>query len=169
MNETLPISPRTHKRVLVIENGIRNALFGFNVRRPMDLPDMLEVEGFEVHRFDPETHEGSAFNPEEIDLVLYLMADESLFMKSRIYIDWYTMMGDFGRATERPWQDIPTVMVGFGHPYFLYDAPRVPTYVNAYSTLPEMQRSVLDTLTGRTAFEASSPVDAFCGQEQALY
>ncbi len=60
-------------------------------------------------------------------------------------------------------------MVGFGHPYFLYDAPRVPTYVNAYSTLPEMQRSVLDTLTGRTAFEASSPVDAFCGQEQALY
>ncbi|MER5173733.1 glycoside hydrolase family 3 protein [Thioclava kandeliae] len=168
VNKTLPVSPQTHKRVLIIETGIRNALMGWE-NKPLDVADMLRAEGFEVQVYDKDTFEGPTYDPAKTDLVLYLMADESLNMKSHIYIDWFRMMGDFFRTTERPWHDIPTVMVGFGHPYFLYDAPRVPTYVNAYSTLPEMQQAVVDALTGKTPFVASSPVDAFCGQGQARY
>jgi len=39
----------------------------------------------------------------------------------------------------RYWHDIPTAMISFGYPYHLYDAPRVPTYINAYCTIDEMQ------------------------------
>ena len=32
-----------------------------------------------------------------------------------------------------------TVMVSFGYPYMLYDAPRVPAYVNAYANTETMR------------------------------
>ena len=31
-------------------------------------------------------------------------------------------------------------MISFGYPYLFYDAPRVPTYINAYSATETMQR-----------------------------
>ena len=43
---------------------------------------------------------------------------------------------------QRHWHDIPTLMVSFGFPDRLYDAPRVPTYINAYSTTETMQRAL---------------------------
>jgi beta-N-acetylhexosaminidase len=69
----------------------------------------------------------------------------------------------------RPWHDIPTVMISFGYPYLLYDAPRVPTYINAYSTMDSVQRAVVDALLGYVAWNRNSPVDPFCGLEDARY
>jgi beta-N-acetylhexosaminidase len=51
----------------------------------------------------------------------------------------------------------------------LYDAPRVPTYINAYSTTETMQRAVLELLLGRAEWNRNSPVDPFCGLEDARY
>jgi beta-N-acetylhexosaminidase len=70
---------------------------------------------------------------------------------------------------QRPWHEVPTLLVSFGYPYLLYDAPRVPTYVNAYASMPSMQAAVVDCLVGRTPFLGRSPVDAFCGLEDAQY
>jgi beta-N-acetylhexosaminidase len=70
---------------------------------------------------------------------------------------------------DRHWHRIPTAMISFGYPYYLYDAPRVPTYINAYATMPTMQAAVLDCLLGRTPWNPNSPVDAFCGLEDARY
>ena len=70
---------------------------------------------------------------------------------------------------ERCWHDVPTLMISFGYPYLLYDAPRVPTYVNAYSTLESVQRAVVECLLGRAEWNRHSPVDPFCGLEDARY
>ncbi|VVT05246.1 hypothetical protein HOE425_320285 [Hoeflea sp. EC-HK425] len=50
-----------------------------------------------------------------------------------------------------------------------YDAPRVPTYINAYSTTETMQRAVADLLTGEGEWNSNNPVDPFCGLEDARY
>jgi beta-N-acetylhexosaminidase len=60
-------------------------------------------------------------------------------------------------------------MVSFGFPYHLYDAPRVPTYINAYATTETMQRAVVDGLLGNLEWNRNSPVDPFCGLGDAKY
>jgi beta-N-acetylhexosaminidase len=69
----------------------------------------------------------------------------------------------------RHWHDIPTLMISFGYPYMLYDAPRVPTYINAYSTTETMQGAVVEALVGNVPWKRHSPVDPFCGLEDARY
>jgi beta-N-acetylhexosaminidase len=70
---------------------------------------------------------------------------------------------------QRTWFDIPTLMISFGYPYMLYDAPRMPTVINAYSTMDTMQEAVADALLGNVAWNRNSPVDPFCGLEDARY
>jgi beta-N-acetylhexosaminidase len=60
-------------------------------------------------------------------------------------------------------------MISFGYPYYLYDAPRVKTYINAYGTSEPLQAAVVEALLGRAEFSGNSPVDAFCGSEQTRY
>ena len=72
-------------------------------------------------------------------------------------------------AMQRFWHEIPTLMVSFGFPYLLYDAPRVPTYVNAYSTTESMQQAVADALLGDLEWNRNNPVDPFCGLGDARY
>ena len=79
------------------------------------------------------------------------------------------MQGDWRGAMKRYWHDIPCLLVSCGHPDYLYDAPRMPCVVNAYTATPPQQAAVLKKLLGQEAFEGHSPVDAFCGQEDARY
>jgi beta-N-acetylhexosaminidase len=48
-------------------------------------------------------------------------------------------------------------MISFGHPYHLYDAPRVPAYI------------VVDCMLGRKPFVGTNPVDPLCGLEDAHF
>jgi beta-N-acetylhexosaminidase len=159
----LPLNPVTHKRVLIFTNRITFPFLPEPL--PFALPDMLSRQGFDVTVFAT----GMEIDPLEFDLHLYLLGDESLLTRSHIFIDWAKIMGDFGSAMRRYWHDIPTAMISFGHPYYLYDAPRVPTYINAYSTLEEVQAAVIECLLGHAPFNAHNPVDPFCGDEQAEY
>ena len=112
---------------------------------------------------------GTPIDPKVYDLVLYLLGEETLMTRGRISLDWLRLMGNPGAAMGRPWHDVPTVMVSFGFPYYLYDAPRVPTYINAYMTTETMQRAVVDALLGEIPFNTTSPVDPFVGLEDARY
>ena len=107
--------------------------------------------------------------PKDFDLVLYLFGDETLLTRSRIFLDWMKLTGDLFGAMHRYWHDIPTLMISFGYPYYLYDAPRVKTYINAYGTSEAIQASVVEALLGRAEFTGTSPVDPFCGSEQGRY
>lgn len=164
VQNTLPISLEKHKRVLIISTGIPHPLKPEPIT--FDFPDMMRNKGFEVTVYEKNV---TSLDWSQYDLVVYLLGDESLLTKSRIYLDWANIMGGIGRTLERPWHYVPTVMVSFGHPYYLYDAPRVPTYINAYSTLPEVQGIVLEALMGEIDFNGDSPVDPFCGMEDTRF
>jgi beta-N-acetylhexosaminidase len=159
-----PLDLQKHKRILFVDGGINHPL----IPAPMKftLPDLLRKEGFEI-TFDTSE---IVPDPKDFDLVLYAMGDESLLVRSRIFVDWHKMGGGgLFKAMYRPWTTIPSAMVSFGHPYYLYDAPRVPAYINAYSTMESVQQAVVDCMLGRKPFNKTSPVDPFCGLEDAKY
>jgi beta-N-acetylhexosaminidase len=159
----LPLSPEKHKRVLVFSTGIVFPFFPNPV--PFALPDMLRARGFEVTMAE----KGSWVNTRDYDLILYLFGEETLLTRGHIFLDWLRLNGDFVTAMQRYWTDVPTLMVSFGYPYYLYDAPRAPTYINAYSTTDTMQRAVVEALLGNQKWNTNSPVDPFAGDEQARY
>lgn len=159
----LPLSPQKHRRVLLITEGIARPM------RPDSIPfafiEQLKQAGFEVTLLS----EHPQIKPEEFNLVMYLFGVESMAARSHIYIDWTRLHGGAIRGLNRYWHQVPTLMISFGHPYYLYDAPRVPTYINAYSSTTASQNAVLKALLGESAFTAGNPVDPFCGLEDARY
>ncbi|WEJ33288.1 glycoside hydrolase family 3 N-terminal domain-containing protein [Devosia sp. SD17-2] len=159
----LPISKEKHKRVLVYSTGSVQPFAPEPIA--LTLPAMLEAEGFEVTVFTPEL----TVNAADYDLVLYLLAEETLLTRGRIFLDWKRLTGTVYGAMRRHWHDVPTLMVSLGFPYYLHDAPCVGTYVNAYGSSDEFQAAVLETLLGRKPFVGKSPVDPFCGSEQGRY
>jgi beta-N-acetylhexosaminidase len=159
--DLLPLDPSKHRRILLFTSDIVHPLAG---TVPFALPEMLRARGFEVTPFTP----GRAPTRADFDLVLYLFGDETLLTRNRIFVDWMKLAGgNLDVAMHRTWHDIPTLMISFGYPYMLYDAPRVPTYINAYATMESMQEAVADALLGNIAWNRNSPVDAFCGLEDA--
>lgn len=159
----LPLNPDRHHRVLVISGGVvdplRNGVFD------LKLPDMMADAGFAITLHDPEVPVG----PEDFDLVLYLFGEEPLLTRGRIFLDWAKLGGGFRGAMQRLWHKTPTAMISFGYPYYLYDAPRVPTYINAYCSMDEMQAAVLDLLLGQGAWNLSSPIDPHQGAPDSIY
>ncbi len=159
----LPLSPQKHHRVLVYSTGIVTPLHGEG--QPMAFPALLRAEGFDVTLHTPESRP----DPRDFDLVLYLMAEETLLTRGRIFLDWNRLTGGMHGAMQRHWHQVPTALISFGYPYYLYDAPRLPCVVNAYATMDTMQRATLDCLLGRTPFKGKSPVDPFCGLPDARF
>lgn len=159
----LPLSPDRHRRVLVYTTGIVTPLHGDGM--PMIFPDLLRAEGFEVTLHDPDARP----DPRHFDLVLYVMAEETLLTRGRIFLDWNRLTGGMHGAMARHWHEVPTALISFGYPYYLYDAPRLPCVVNAYATMDSMQRATVDCLLGRAEFQGKNPVDPFCGLPDARY
>ncbi|KRB59448.1 glycoside hydrolase family 3 [Rhizobium sp. Root708] len=159
-----PLDPARTKRVLLVDGGIIHPLMPQPLK--FSLPELLAKEGFEVTIDRPDI----VPSPEDFDLVIYALGDESLLVRGRIFLDWHKMGGGgLFKAMYRPWTNIPSVIISFGHPYHLYDAPRVPAYINAYSTMDSVQEAVVDCMVGRKPFLGTNPVDPFCGLEDARY
>jgi beta-N-acetylhexosaminidase len=163
VNGLLPLSPDKHKRVLVFTRGVIEPFAPHPL--PLSLPEQLAKEGFEVTLHVP----GEPVNPRDFDLLLYLFAEETVLTRGHIFLDWHRLTGSVFGAMQRYWHDLPTLMISFGYPYYLYDAPRVPAYVNAYGASEALQAAVLECLMGRTPFVGVSPVDPFVGSEQGRY
>ena len=159
----LPLSPDRHRRVLVYTTGIITPLHGEGT--PLIFPDLLRAEGFDVTLHDPAARP----DPRDFDLVLYVMAEETLLTRGRIFLDWNRLTGGMHGAMVRPWHEMPTALISFGYPYYLYDAPRLPCVVNAYATMDTMQKATVDCLLGRVPFQGKNPVDPFCGLPDAHY
>lgn len=163
VNNLLPLSPARHRRVLVYSGGV--VLPFLSEPLALSVPIRLEEEGFEITQFTP----GMDVNPRDFDLVLYLFAEETLLGRSRIFLDWVKLTGSILGAMARHWHDVPTLMISFGYPYYLHDAPRVPAYVNAYGSSEALQAATVEALLGRVPFSGTSPVDPFCGSDQGKY
>jgi beta-N-acetylhexosaminidase len=159
----IPLSPARHKRVLVVSGGVVIPFLPEPL--PLDLPELLRAEGFAVTLHEKGQH----IRPEDWDLVIYALAEETLLTRGRIFLDWLKLTGSFDAAMQRVWHEVPTLLISFGYPYLLYDAPRAPCYINAYASMPTMQAAVVDCIVGRAPFQGTSPVDPFCGLEDAHY
>ena len=168
---TLPLNAVKHKRVLIVSEGVKRVTPSAQSRSLDTFEAELRQRGFDLRHVEPAQLLVPAPAPtrDNTDLVLYLLAQESEYTLGHIGIDWKKLHGGILQGMTRYWNDIPTVMVSFGHMYYLYDAPFCPTYINAYTWLPEVQSAVVRKLLGEEAFEGQSPVDAFCGQEAARY
>ncbi len=168
---TLPLTVVKHKRVLIITEGVKRVTPSPQARNLEALENDLRRRGFELRYVEPAPPMTPAVLPTraDTDLVLYLLAQESEYTVGNIAIDWKKLHGGILQGMTRYWNDIPTVMISFGHMYYLYDAPGCPTYINAYTWLPDVQLAVVRKLMGEEPFEGVSPVDAFCGQEAARY
>ena len=164
VQDLLPLDPSKHKKIYVYSTGLVSPLMG---GRELALVDMLKGEGFEVTVHDPS--QPGMRKWEGADLILYLLAEETLLTRERIFMNWAGLTGFFGAAMERPWHEVPCALISFGFPYYLYDAPRMPCVVNAYMSAEIAQKATLECLMGRAPFVGVSPVDPFCGQEIAKY
>jgi beta-N-acetylhexosaminidase len=161
----LPLSPARHRRVVLVKQEFDGFFPGSSKPSVEPLVAGLVDAGFEVRAFDQDRLP----TPEDTDLVLYLIGDEATPTAAHLFLDWRKLQGKTRSAMARFWNDIPCLMVSFGQPYFLYDAPGVPAYVNAYTALEPVQAALLRKLLGHEAFTGVSPVDPFCGQEAARY
>ncbi|PTX49805.1 beta-N-acetylhexosaminidase [Allosediminivita pacifica] len=151
----LPLDPEKHRRVLMFTTDIADPML--KRRHKLALPNLLRAEGFEVTVHEP----GDKIEAKGFDVAIYALAEETLLTRGRIFLDWAAIGGGLDATMRRLWHEIPVVMVSFGFPYYLYDAPRVPTYINAFATMEPMQEAVVDLLMGRATFEGTAPVDAF--------
>ncbi len=70
---------------------------------------------------------------------------------------------------ERHWGALPTAMISFGYPYFLYDAPRVPYLHQRLLDDRGYAARVVDLLLGRLPLNRNSPIDPFVGLPDARY
>jgi beta-N-acetylhexosaminidase len=162
----LPLDPAAFRRVVLLDEGEEPTFIdGAPKRSFAPLIAGLEAAGFVVRRYDP-AHPPTR---EDTDLLLYFVGHESTPVVASNRIDWVALHGGAKKAMTRFWPAIPTVMVSFGYPYLLYEAPDVPTYVNAYSAIPAVQAALVAALTGEAAFPGVSPVDPFCGQAAARF
>ncbi|MEN9539179.1 MAG: hypothetical protein RLZZ126_1414 [Pseudomonadota bacterium] len=161
---TLPLSPTRHRRVVLVTESVRSG-FAHLSAPPLMLRELLVEQGFVVAAYDAEHPPTVA----DTDLVIFVLAQESLLNKSHIYLDWAALLGPVERAMTRNWHEIPTLLISFGQPYYLYDAPRMPCVINAYTATEPVQRAVVRKMLGQEPFTGVSPVDAFCGLPDALY
>jgi beta-N-acetylhexosaminidase len=165
IKHNLPFTLSKHKRITIVNRGAPGFVPEAPRKEMTVLIDQLKSRGFLIANFDPENPPTS----ENTDLLLYVFAVESSLGLSHIYINWMVEHPSFKTAMERYWHDVPTVIVSLGHPYYLRDAPRVPTYINAYSTIDSVQQAVVECLLGERQFTGQSPVDAFAGTPDAQY
>ena len=164
VRQTLPLSVAKHRRVVVITDPERGGFAG-QAAMELHVQRLLGERGFEVRAFDKDRLP----TPADTDLVLYLLAQESLLVRSHIYLDWARLHGAWQTGMRRFWHELPCVLVSFGHPYYLYDAPRMPCVVNAYTAIEPVQEALVRKLLGDEPFTGSHPVDAFCGLPDAAY
>jgi beta-N-acetylhexosaminidase len=161
----IPIAPESQKRVVIIADEGASFFSGAPERDFTPLIAAMEARGFVVRSFDAEAMP----TPQDTDLVLYLIGQEATPSLSHIFLDFAKLHASPRNGMIQFNREIPTILVSFGQPYYLYDAPNFPTYINAYASLPDVQTALVERLVGDAPFTGNSPVDAFCGKEQLAW
>lgn len=186
--QNLPISPTTHKRILVVsvsgpQNPISRAFGGGGeATHPAErVAELLRERGYEVDRHESLLDKLSQMTPEEqavavknvyagkapiakltdkYDLVLLISKIDGM-MQPTERVMWPATKG----TVDIPWYvfEIPTIYVSTATPYALVDVPQVKTYINTYDDKPFTLEALVDKLEGKSDFKGESPVDAFCG------
>lgn len=162
VDHVLPLDPVRHRRVVVLQQDGESFFAGAIERDFAPLKVAMAEAGFDLRPFDPDAFPCAR----DTDLILYLVGQEATPGLGTIELDFAQMHGGSRKAMAHFNKEVPTVMISFGQPYFLYDAPNYGTYINAYCPLPAQQIALVERLLGKAEFTGISPVDPFCGMEQ---
>lgn len=163
----LPLSPEKFKRIQLHVLGESNR--GGNHSGGKLLADMfcalLEKEGFEVTLFDPKKWCGRIFEPNEVtigdtDLIIYYANVGTYSNDASVRLNWAVPNELNGPKFLK---EVPNVFISVANPYHLLDAPRMQTFINAYTPTEEVIKALVEKLMGRSPFMGKSPVDPFMG------
>ena len=126
------------------------------VREKLDLP----VELYEL--LSDELHGTAKLPPKRLTLAVANLPTAS--NQTTVRISWSRK-----HALDDPRfiNEESAAMISVANPYHLQDAPRMRTYINAYTPTRPALEAALDILTGRFTPTGISPVDAFCGLPDA--
>ena len=93
------------------------------------------------------------------DAALILANVSDFAQQGALRIKWSMPMGP-----EMPWYaaEVPTVFVSLNMPNHLIDVPMVKTAINAHNPTPEVVRSLIDKLLGRSPFLGTHNDNVWC-------
>lgn len=183
--DLLPISSAKFKRVYlnVIQKDMSpenayvqswKALFekeGFEVTvrnrvTTIDVMDMMNPETMsdEKRALMHEMYRAVEEMKQDYDLYVYVVNMENASNNTTLRLNWNVA---FGLGDDAPWlaSEIPVMMISTAYPYHMFDAPMIPTFINAYSGTPDFCEAIMEKIMGRSEFKGISPVDPFCGKE----
>ena len=160
----LPITPETHKRLIVYVMGDREDFYG-NKKVSSRFMDQLKAQGFEVDTFDysvhfPDPNETMQSFIDKYDAAIYVLSEGTSSNQTTVRLSWNLPL-----ANDAPWfvNDLPTIAISFANPYHLRDIPEIGTYINAYTTNDFNVEAVIEKLMGKSEFTGKNPVDTTCG------
>jgi len=100
--------------------------------------------------------------------LIYVLAVESSLVLSRIFIDWGAEHPQFPASLTRYWNDVPTIMIFFGHPISC-SMPRAFRLTSTpIRTIESAQEAVCSDWLEKAPCRVS-PVNAFAGAPDAKY
>lgn len=168
----LPISPKQYKKVLYIVKGDAATLGRTSIPFGLYFYNLLKKEGFHVDLFKVKKVNYKFLTKpikdfvKSYNIVIYCVSEQPYSNKGSNRLIWAPPLGfDCPSFIE----DIPTVMISFGNPYHLYDAPMIKTLINAYTPSKIVQEEVMNLLLGRKEFKGKNPVDPFCGAWDTMF
>lgn len=162
-NHLLPVNSNRYPRVLLEILGD----FPSNDRVIQTVKEELEQNEFQVFLYEKEDFNRGVDNVEmfksKYDLVIYIGNVENASNQTTNRLNWYTF---WGQGNNVPWfvEEVPTMFISVANPYHLLDVPMIKTYINCYSNNDAVLKSVVQKITGASAFKGINPVDPFCGR-----
>lgn len=160
----LPITPATHKKLMVYVMGDREDFYG-NQKVGDLFIEAMKKEGFDIDTFDysvhfPNPNETTKEFIHKYDAAIYVLSEGTSSNQTTVRLNWNLPL-----ANDAPWfvNDIPTIAISFANPYHLRDMPEIKTFINAYTTNSYNVESVVEKLVGRSHFTGKNPVDTTCG------
>lgn len=165
--QLLPVTPQTHKRVLLVVLGDEEGSFSSGgCHKPF--VEKLRAAGFEVTVHDSMDMQ-SMFRSvqdyvKQYDFALYFANYATASNKTDLRINYTPPIGG-----DIPWfiKELPTMFVSVANPFHLQDVPRIPTFINAYSGNEYSLNAIVDKMQGKSEFKGTNPVDPFCGYWEA--
>ncbi len=163
----LPLNPEKQKNLYVITIGDQPGYHNTRGGYAKLFVEKLREKGFHVTEYDPENEEIAneiarskvADFKKKYDVILYFCNIETNGSDSAARITWPGKRGTVPGMIH----DVPTMMVSIDNPYHLLDAPRIPTYINAYTSEDIVVETLVEKIAGESEFQGVSPVDAFVG------
>ena len=161
----MPLDVNKQKNIYVVvigdQPGYHNTRGGYGKL----FIEKLQEKGFNVTVYDPEDQNADIAKmkieefKKKYDVILYFCNIETNGSDSAARITWPGKRGTVPNMIH----DVPTMMVSIDNPYHLIDAPRIPTYINAYTSEDIVVETLVEKIAGESTFKGVSPVNAYAG------